>query len=66
MDKWQAARCAALCRAKEWRAKAHKLRAAAVHAHDTTTREQLLMFAEDCEDEAMHEVSDQLVTLRLQ
>jgi hypothetical protein len=57
MDSWQTARRAALRRAAEWQVEAHKLREASLRANDMITREQLLMFAEDCEEEAMREVS---------
>jgi hypothetical protein len=41
-----------LSRAELWRWEAAKLRARAALAEDRVTREQLAMFAEDCEDEA--------------
>jgi hypothetical protein len=64
MDSWQTARRAALRRATGWQVEAAHLREAALHAHDTISREQLLMFAEDCEDQAMREFGGQTVTLR--
>jgi hypothetical protein len=41
-----------LSRAELWRWEAAKLRARATLAEDPVMREQLAMFAEDCEDEA--------------
>jgi hypothetical protein len=41
-----------LSRAELWRWEAAKLRARAAIAEDPVTREQLAIFAEDCENEA--------------
>jgi DNA-directed RNA polymerase len=55
MDEWEPKSRATMRRAAEWQLEGVKLRAIAMHVSDLLTREQLLMLAVDCEDEAMRE-----------
>ena len=64
MDQWEPESRAVMRRAAEWQLEGAKLRATAMRVSDPLTHEQLLMLAEDCEDEALSEISGETVTLR--
>jgi hypothetical protein len=64
MERWRTKRLTEMHRAAEWQLEGVKLRATAMYVSDTLTHQQLLMFAEDCEEQAMREVSGPLVTPR--
>jgi hypothetical protein len=64
MDTWRNTRRAALRHAAEWQLEADKLRATAMQVSDSLIHEQLLMFAEDCEDQAMREANGEVIRPR--
>ena len=57
MDQWEPESRAVMRRAAEWQLEGAKLRATAMRVSDPFTHEQLLMLAEDCENEALREAS---------